>query len=255
MNATAQIKTATKQLVDSLLEMNTNNRPIKKTVVDCYKQDIADGRWYLTNQGIGIDINGALIDGQHRLLAIKESGYPPVSLLIVAGLLPEAQSAVDQHAKRSVRDIWRLMFETSVVSVAPAICSVIYKAQSEWGRNGRISPLRLKDILDNYMEQIEFVFSIVKNHKTFAAPYLAAFAMVAKERPEKWSQIALFIERVLSGENLTKKMPEFHLRTLLMTSRAMSGGSSVQQERFLKAKRAVLASLDGEEIGVLRATA
>jgi hypothetical protein len=114
MNATAQIKTATRQLVDSLLEMNTNNRAVRKSVVDCYKQDIADGRWYLTNQGIGVDINGVLIDGQHRLLAIKESGYPPIPLLIVSGLSVEAQTAIDQHSKRSVRDVWKLVLDHSV---------------------------------------------------------------------------------------------------------------------------------------------
>jgi len=250
--ATAQIKMAKKQLVDSLLEMNTNNRPVKKTVVDCYKQDIADGRWYLTNQGIGVDINGVLIDGQHRLIAIKECGYPPVALLIVSGLPVEAQQAVDQHAKRSVRDIWRLVLDHSVGAQAPAICSVIYKHTNAWG-GGRISPQRLKDVLDEYSEPIQFVLESVASLKTWAAPYLAAFAVVARDNPTKYAEIAAFIDRVASGENLTKKMPEYHLRNVLITTRVTAGGSDIQKERFLKAKRALMASLAAEEMGVLRA--
>lgn len=254
MNATAQIKTATRQLVDSLLEMNTNNRVVRKSVVDCYKQDIADGRWYLTNQGIGVDINGVLIDGQHRLIAMKECGYPPVSLLIVSGLAAEAQQAVDQHAKRSVRDIWKLVLDHNVRGQAPAICSVIYKNLTGW-QGGRISPQRLKDVLDEYNEQIQLVFESVASLKTWAAPYLAAFVVTAKENPTKYAEIAGFINRVATGENLTKKMPEYHLRNVLITTRVTTGGQVQQRERFLKAKRALTASLNNEEMGALRAAA
>jgi hypothetical protein len=250
---TAQIKTATRQLVDSLLEMNTNNRAVKKTVVECYKQDIADGRWYLTNQGIGVDINGALLDGQHRLIAIKESGYPPVPLLIVSGLQVEAQSAIDQHAKRSVRDIWRLVLDMEVSGKAPAICTIIYKVNNGWN-GGKISAQRLKDVLDEYVDQIQFVLEAMGNSKVLAAPYLAAFAVAAKEFPERWADIVAFIHRVASGENLNKKMPEFHLRNLIISSRAVNSGpgGSLQYERFHKAYKALTCSLKGEEIGVLR---
>ena len=252
MNATAQIKTATRQLVDSLLEMNTNNRAVRKSVVDCYKQDIADGRWYLTNQGIGVDINGVLIDGQHRLLAIKESGYPPIPLLIVSGLSVEAQTAIDQHSKRSVRDVWKLVLDHNVSSQAPAICAVLYKSRFGWG-GGKISPHRLQDVLNEYLDGIQFVMESVKQIKTWAAPYLAAFAEVAKEQPHQLSEIADFISRVSSGENLTKRMPEYHLRNLLITTRTTGGGSDIQQQRFYKTKRALLASINKEDMGVLRA--
>jgi hypothetical protein len=249
---TAQIKTATKQLVDSLLAMNTRNRPVKKTVVECYQQDITDGRWYLTNQGIGIDLNGVLVDGQHRLLAIKACGYPPVQLLIVSGLSPEAQSAVDQHAKRSVRDLWRLFFDYNVSRSAPAVCNLIYRERIGW-QGGRISSHRLKDVLDEYSGELPFVLEATGNTKIWAAPYLAAFTIVAKEFPERWNDIAAFIKRVSEGENLSKKMPEFHLRNLLITSRSGSGSGNLAKERFYKAKRALIAALAMEEMGVLRA--
>jgi len=253
MNETAQIKTATKELVDSLLEMNINNRPIRKGIVECYKQDISDGRWFVTNQGIGIDINGVLVDGQHRLQAIKDMGYPPIRLLILSGLDPEVRSVIDQHAKRSVRDIWRLVFDHNVGSQAPAICSVIYRARTNF-KAGKISPQRLRDVLEEHTEEMQLILENVQNISKWAAPFLAAFVATIKTHPTKTQEVLQFIARVSCGENLTRKMPEYHLRNYLMTTRGPTGGNMLQQERYLKATRALMASLNGEEMGILRAS-
>jgi hypothetical protein len=254
MNATAQIKAATKQLVDSLLEMNTNNRPLRKSVVDCYKQDIADGRWYITNQGIGVSADGVLIDGQHRLEALKQMGYPPVPLLIVSGLPREAQEVVDQHAKRGARDVWKLIFNSVVADAAPAICNIIHRSRNAWS-GGRVSNQRLKDILDEHVDEIAFVLEQAGSAKFFAAPYLAAFVVVAKEQPEAQGRIAEFMERVAAGENLSRNMPEFHLRNVVITSKGTRGGQSLQEERFAKTCKALRAALAGQEIKILRAAA
>lgn len=245
------IQTANREIIDSLLAMNTNNRPVKDTVVKAYMQDIQDGRWFLTNQGIGVDENGVLVDGQHRLLAIKNCGYPSIPLLIVYGLDGKAQEVVDQHTKRSVRDIWRIALNASVAYQAPAVCSVIYRQKNAWA-TGAISAQRLKDVLDEYYEQIEFVFDNIPNFKFFAAPYLSAFVTVAKQRPDQLDKISDFIKKVFYGENLNKKMPEFHLRNFVITSTKFSGGSTLQQERFEKTIRALTASINGQEMGCLR---
>ena len=251
MNIIPQIKTSTKILVDSLLERNTSNRKVRRSVVDAYKKDIADGRWFLTNQGIGIDWNGVLVDGQHRLLAIQESNYPALPLLIVSGLDPEVKNVIDQHAKRSIRDTWRLVLDTDVSIVAPAICGVIYKSRTSWG--AKYTPFQLKDILDEYFEEIEFVIRSINNSRALAAPYLAACVVIAKERPNDQKKIKVFLDRVIGGENLNKKMPEFHMRNLVIDSKATSAGAQVQMERFLKTHRALIASIDDREMLQLRA--
>lgn len=248
--ATATIKMATKELVESLLSMNTNNRNVRRGVIECYKQDMADGRWFVTNQGIGVDTNGVLIDGQHRLIALRECGYPSVPLLIVSGLDPLAQAAVDQHAKRSVRDVWRLAMNADVARAAPAVCNILYKDQHGW-ENARVSPQRLRDVLDSYVDEIVFICECLPDISKWAAPYVAAFAWAAKEFPTRWEDIRAFIDRVRTGENLNRKMPEFHLRNLWQVSRASSGGV-LQTERYAKTKKAVTAALNGDELGVLR---
>lgn len=59
------------------------NRPVTLGRVLRYATDMLAGRWVLTNQGIGFDKSGNLVDGQKRLLAVKMAaeegagGYPP----------------------------------------------------------------------------------------------------------------------------------------------------------------------------------
>lgn len=252
MKPHAEIRTVTKQLVDSLLAMNTNNRSLKKRVVERYKIDIKAGKWMLTNQGIGVTSSGVLADGQHRLQAIKECGYPPLPLLIVHGLDNNVQIAVDAHAKRSARDMLHFAFDTRVSRAAPAIGNVILKNyNNQW--NGTFSNSRLMDVIVEYSDEIEAVTSIPKNQNFYAAPYMASFAIQLKLRPDLRDQIAQFMKSVENGEMLDKTMPEYHLRNYIVASAKTKGGTEVQHERFIKCTKALVAYLKGEKMGVLRA--
>jgi hypothetical protein len=49
------------------LEGNHCNRPLSRAVVEKYRQTITSRRFQLTHQGIALDTQGRLRDGQHRL--------------------------------------------------------------------------------------------------------------------------------------------------------------------------------------------
>jgi len=251
--ATAEIRTATKQLVDSLLSMNVQNRPIKKTVVEKYCRDIKAGKWILTNQGIGVSESGALIDGQHRLQAIKECNYPPVTILIVNGLSDDCKMAVDQHAKRTARDMLQFAFDTRVSFSAPAIATCLIHANGPRGWHGNQTMNEIYDCIVEYNEEIEKVVAIPKNCKFFATPYLAAFVDCLKNNIGTCEQLAKFMFDVECGEMLSKSDPQFHLRNLVISSKSISGGMMMRKERFEKAKKAFTAYANNQKMGVLRA--
>lgn len=84
------------------LEKNTNNRPVARIVVERYKRDMLAGLWQFTNAGVAFDVNGDLIDGQHRLLAISElPAGNGIALNVTRGLAPEARFFIDQGRKRT----------------------------------------------------------------------------------------------------------------------------------------------------------
>ena len=56
------------------LERNDNNRNVNVAKVKKMAKDMREGHWDTTHQGIAIASDGTLVDGQHRLLAIVESG-------------------------------------------------------------------------------------------------------------------------------------------------------------------------------------
>lgn len=252
MKATAEIKTATKQLVDSLLEMNTSNRSLRTSTVEAYCRDIQAGRWKLTNQGIGITKDGVLADGQHRLEAIKKSNYPPVPLLIVSGLDSDVQMVVDAHSKRSSRDLIQFAFGVRVSKSAPAIAILIMRnSQKRW--HGAFTNQEIMDIIVDYKSEIAIVTETPKCANYFAAPYLAAFVLGLRSNPDMLKEIVQFMNQVETGEMLHKKMPAFHLRNLIVTTKATRGGGASQKERLEKAMKALGCHLLNDEMGVLRA--
>ena len=65
----------TKDIADRYLCNNPLNRTIKKKV-ECIKHDLMHGNFVLTHQAIALSEDNELIDGQHRLTAISETGIP-----------------------------------------------------------------------------------------------------------------------------------------------------------------------------------
>lgn len=72
---TMTLELITPEYAAVLLETNTENRTISRGTVTAYANDMISGNWDETvGVGISIDADGILRDGQHRLMAIVESG-------------------------------------------------------------------------------------------------------------------------------------------------------------------------------------
>lgn len=80
------------------------NRKISGLHVDYLAREMAAGNWHQTGEPIKFDIDGHLRDGQHRLLAIIQSGMT-VKMMVVSGIAPEAQFYMDTGKKRSGKDM------------------------------------------------------------------------------------------------------------------------------------------------------
>lgn len=94
----------TPELASRLLDLNTDNRPIRKSEVAQWVDVIERGAWHYTHQGVAIDSSGVLQDGQHRLTAIVKTGIP-VEVQISVGMPPENFNAIDNGLRRNFRDV------------------------------------------------------------------------------------------------------------------------------------------------------
>ena len=241
---------STKELVDWLLEINTHNRTIKQSQVDSLCSDITNDRFYFTNQGIGITRSGFLTDGQHRLLALKKSGYPPVDLLIVTGLDDEAQAVVDRHSKRSQADIIRLVLNKTVSNQAVAAINIIMRVKSNGERfmmsSGRISEFEIAEFMSEYGDVLSLVFSSLGS--SIRASVAAAIIEYAL-RFDVESACSL-AEQIKTGIALNANDPAYRLR--LWMERNKGGGSAQQLESYSITVSACIAHSKGEKLMLLR---
>lgn len=85
------------------MKRNHSNRLVKNGNLGGLVRDMLGGRHLVNGDTIRFDLNGRLIDGQHRLLAIIQSGLP-ITMFVVTGLEPAAQETIDRNARRTVAD-------------------------------------------------------------------------------------------------------------------------------------------------------
>jgi len=89
------------------LENNDVNRRMRPRLVESYARDMEGGLWNITGEPIKISRTGRLLDGQHRLAALRQT-KKPLQLLVVTGLEDQAQQLMDQGAARTAVDAARL---------------------------------------------------------------------------------------------------------------------------------------------------
>ena len=98
----------TPQIAARMLEANTNNRPARNGLIQSYADDMRAGRWQMNGDAIRFNVDGQLIDGQHRLLAVVRSGLA-ISSLVIRNLPAEAFQTIDGGATRKAGDLLNLM--------------------------------------------------------------------------------------------------------------------------------------------------
>jgi hypothetical protein len=243
----AAVVRATKTLVESLLAMNTRNRTIRPSVVAYYKRMIEDGRWLVVNQGIGVSASGILIDGQHRLEALKAAGYPAVDLVLVLGLKDEAAAAIDQGANRNARDYLHFLFNERVSALTTAILRTLMMLVKFEGRRDyslKFDPREYADTMVDYADSLRVVFGVEGHGKLAAAILAACVDAVQKGYAD---EVQRFMADVISGEMLAKNSPALALKKWAETTRG-AGGSSVMTERFNKTKAAIAHYIEGKPV-------
>lgn len=81
---------------------NVDNRAIRQTVVRRYADMMRGGEWHATHQGVAFS-DRRLIDGQHRLSAIVQSGIPQW-MVIFADQSDVTFGVLDKGVSRNLRD-------------------------------------------------------------------------------------------------------------------------------------------------------
>lgn len=252
----AQVEKITPAIAAGYLEMNKNNRTIRRKVVDAYARGMANGEWVVQHQGIAFDIDGNLVDGQHRLQAVIKAGVP-VQMMVTRGLEKNSVEGIDQGAKRSFSDVLTMQHPEANVhlkntKLVSAIRNTIY-----YNVSSQIS-LTFNEICFIY-ECFQDVFSLVykfanKKSTQINGTVMAACAsaLIYGENPEaveKWVDIYVYSN--------VKECEEYNISAALNWRRqiddaAVKGAPINRPNTFLGTENSIWNFCNNTEIRVVK---
>ena len=130
-----EIKRITPTLAKTMLERNTDNRPLRRGHMKALADAITRGEWKVTHQGIAFAKDGRLLDGQHRLAAIVEANVA-VMMMVSWDISDESFIALDLGVRRSVSDV--LDIPVRLAAVARLIAFIV-----DGTRQGAVTPQQM----------------------------------------------------------------------------------------------------------------
>lgn len=210
---TASFEEVTPDLAQEWLDRyNTHNRRMRKNHVAQLTRDLQADQFLFTGDTIKFDWNEVLLDGQHRLAGIAQSGKTEV-LLVVRGLDPRSQTAIDINSRRLAYDALKLQGVQGDMKNSAAIARGVFMYDI-----GRV-PTHLETIAfveenADALEEATMVSEMVRRHGelTGGSFYGTAFYLLARI-----DRLAAhdFFEKLASGAELPENSPILRLRKKL----------------------------------------
>lgn len=210
-----EIEEITPDIARELLKKNYDNRQIRHRAVEDFVKAIKRSDWKLTHQGIAIARSGRLIDGQHRLLAIIESGVA-VRMNVSRDVEDDTFDSIDIGKTRGTADRIHLLDDAGENVTA---CSLIHKyLRFAVYKNNDIRPL---SEFEKTFDEMRHAITLVAGAFRRKIRYLtrtdigAALVVYINHDPVRGEQ---FLDAYLMCENLRRDSPVLRLReTVLLT--------------------------------------
>jgi len=249
-----KIETITPKMAENYLCFNRNNRGIRKGLVLQYARDMKSGNWKLTHQGIAFNCDGTLLDGQHRLLAIIESGVA-VKMTVTRGVDTNCQLNMDDHGKRTAAESLSLARGELITQAETAIIRAAVELQGQ-GRQGHLTKSELDRLIDEFSGSLNFCqqfYAAKKQRGVTAAPAwgsiaLAWFYVQDLDRLHKFCRMFCGLDMITEeSDRAAQTLREWMLRTGVK-----SAGQRI--EAFQKSQRAIVAFMGYKKIEKLYGT-
>jgi len=152
-----------------LMETNEDNRGLKRTVIDRINMDIRNERYYLNGETIVVSKMGKLLNGQHRLTSVLETGIP-IETWVVFGVPDECKTTFDQGTAKSAADFLKMQRVASSKEIALSIKLFrIFEPGTEVTNKDlasrRISKQEVLITYEGYEKPIQYAFKTFGNTK------------------------------------------------------------------------------------------
>lgn len=218
----AEVVDITPELATHWLSKNTDNRKLRKYRAANLAQSMKDGKWAANGESISFDTRGVLVDGQHRLQAILNSGIR-ATIAVVLGVDPKARPTVDTGLKRTASDNLSMRGEMYATQLASTIqIWACYYNGDLRRRDAYKAILSHREVIEwleawpGIRESVARVGKMVGGGRKCLAPGEVAFVHFAIVQSGVTQDDAdRFIQSVLVGAGLEENNPVLALRRRL----------------------------------------
>ncbi len=226
-----EIWAITPAVAQMLLEKNKTNRRLRKFTVGKYARLMREGQWMLNNDSIVVSTEDALLNGQHRLHAVIESGCT-VEMQVLWNANPLSFETMDRPVIRSAADALGQLGYVSTHALAAGVKAYWQITNQIWDRNSTIEPrqtIELLESLPNFQAAMDGHYKArhVITPGVAIACYYIFFNLDSAAAEE-------FMAKVGSGENLVATSPIYRLRERLNRQRGISMARQIEAALVIK---------------------
>lgn len=253
---TNSVVLVTPEIAKNWLESNTNNRNIRKVHLQNLVDDMQNDRWLYNGESIKFDVEGNLIDGQHRLFAVMLSGCS-LPMLVVVNLPTLAQQTVDIGRARTTSDMAQLQgVKSSTVTAASAAIVLRYKnyPDIQWTNSNMPTKTTIINFITDNQERFEGVAAqsqaAYKNFGIRETVY-SAFSFMVQDSPN-YKFFYRFHNDLLAGSDLRIGDARLTLRNQIMRSVGQRKTAWGQQEQFALTIKTWNAYITGKSLKLLK---
>lgn len=248
-HTTSIIETIGPEMARLYMQRNVHNRPLQANELKKLSRALREGRWQFDGSPIRFDVDGRLLDGQHRLTAVITTGIP-IETLVVRGLPSSVFTVMDTGKARSPADVLAMAGVKNYVIMASAIRTLLaLEGGGEPDVVRRVSNDEILEALHRYPglnDSIEIVYPS-KHIVGPSIPTAMHYLFAKRDR----GLADTFFARFADGSNLGPTEPVFLLRERLLRDR---GPNQILKRRFIMAAfiKAWNATRRGRTISLLR---
>ena len=206
------IKTITPEIAKDMLAKNHGNRPINRHHVQTLVREMTLGRWKINGDTICIN-EDKLIDGQHRLNAVVESGVT-IQTLVVDGLPSDVFDTKDVGKRRSAADTLSVRGEVNGKNIAAALAVVDRYMTGRMEQTVNYTNTEIEALLDKYPQIRRSVHLCHNTRKLVPRSIISACHYLFSQRDEIAADA--FVNGVLHGKDLSEGEPGYVLRERLL---------------------------------------
>ena len=254
----SEIVVVTPELASKWLARNKKNRRVYQGRVALYASQMASGEWHLTHQGIAFDELGNLVDGQHRLLAVIESGVP-IRFWVFNGVSRDAMIAIDMGKTRSAVDAFTFLGDdvnNRSVAVARILLGAYVFQRRKTERidiSYQVGLDRLRVFHSAMKEAIDF--SALNTSEKGLRHACTSAAIASAWFTQNKELLSEFKDQFASGVVTSQAdVAVVKLRNFMTASGKTRGGRDARADLFLRSSTALRAYVDRRPIAKLYAS-